>query len=80
MELTPKILKKMVMMVKMTKSEEIGCDDCFDEMNEFAEMELAGKSPERAMPLVEEHINRCRDCKEEYEALVEAMKSLKDTS
>jgi len=68
------------MMVKMTKSEEIGCDDCFDEMNEFAEMELAGKSPERAMPLVEEHINRCRDCKEEYEALVEAMKSLKDTS
>ncbi len=70
----------MVMMVKMTKSEEIGCDDCFDEMNEFAEMELAGKSPERAMPLVEEHINRCRDCKEEYEALVEAMKSLKDTS
>ena len=70
----------MVMMVKMTKSEEIGCDDCFDEMNEFAEMELAGKSPERAMPLVEEHINRCRDCKEEYEALVEAMKTLKDTS
>jgi len=68
------------MMVKMTKSEEIGCDDCFDEMNEFAEMELAGKSPERAMPLVEEHINRCRDCKEEYEALVEAMKTLKDTS
>lgn len=70
----------MVMMVTQTKSVEIGCDDCFDEMHEFAELELAGKSPEKAMPLVEEHINRCRDCKEEYEALMEAMKSLEDHS
>lgn len=63
-------------MVKMTKSDEIGCDECFDELHEFAEMKLAGKSPEDAMPLIKDHLDRCGSCREEYEALLEAMKGL----
>jgi len=78
MKLTTDKLKKLIRMVKVTKSEEIGCDDCFDELDEFAEMKLAGKSPEEAMPLVKDHLDRCNSCREEYEALLEAMRSLKD--
>lgn len=76
MKLTPEILKKMIRMIKMTKPDEIGCDKCFDELHKFAEMKLMGKSPEEAMPLVFDHLERCRSCREEYEALLEAMKSL----
>ena len=78
MKLTTDKLKKLIRMVKVTKSEEIGCDDCFDELDEFAEMKLAGKSPGEAMPLVKDHLDRCNSCREEYEALLEAMRSLKD--
>ncbi len=76
MKLTTDLLKKMIRMVKMTKSDEIGCDECFEELHQFAEMELAGKSPEEALPLVKDHLERCGSCREEYEALLEAMKGL----
>ncbi len=59
-----------------TKEEEIGCDDCFDKLDSFIEMKLAGKSPEQAMPLVQDHLQRCKDCRQEYEALLEALQNL----
>lgn len=59
-----------------TKEEEIGCDDCFDKLDNFIEMKLAGKSPEQAMPLVQDHLKRCKDCRQEYEALLEALQNL----
>ena len=78
MKLTSDLLKKMIRMVKMTKSEEIGCNECFDKLHEFAEMKLVGKSPEEAMPLVSDHLERCGSCREEYEALLEAMKKFEE--
>ncbi|MFW6157456.1 MAG: anti-sigma factor family protein [Balneolaceae bacterium] len=77
MKLTKKILKNMLRAIKMTRPDEIGCDECFDQLHEFAELELAGKSPEEAMPRVEEHLERCGNCRQEYEALLEAMRALK---
>ncbi len=78
MKLTTDLLKKMIRMVKMTKSDEIGCDECFEELHQFAEMKLAGKSPEDAMPLVKDHLDRCGSCREENEALLEAMEGLQN--
>ena len=67
-------------MVKMTRPDEIGCGNCFEKLNRFAELELAGKSPEEAMPLVRDHLERCNDCREEYEALLEALKAMRFSS
>lgn len=60
----------------MTVPDEIGCDECFDKLNEFAEMELAGKSPEKALPLVADHLKKCGECRQEYEALLAALEEL----
>lgn len=75
MKLTKELLKKMIRAIQMTKPDEIGCDECFDKLHRFAELELAGKSPEKARPLIIEHLERCGDCREEYEALLEALKA-----
>lgn len=77
MKLNKKVIKKLIGAVKMTHPDEIGCDDCFDQMHEFAELELTGKSPEQAMPLVKDHLEKCGECREEYQALLSAMKKLK---
>jgi hypothetical protein len=77
MKLSKRILKSMIRAIKMTRDEEIGCDECFDKLNEYAEMELAGKSPEEAMPLVRDHLDKCTECQEEYMALLDALKELK---
>lgn len=75
MKLTKEVLKNLIQAAVKTRSDEIGCDECFDKLHEFAEMKLAGKSPEEAMPLVEDHLNRCSDCREEFEALLDALES-----
>lgn len=78
MELTLDILKNLLKSAKMAADHEIGCDECFDELHEFAEMELAGKSPEEAKPLVQDHLNKCGSCREEYQALLEALRTIQN--
>ncbi|WP_372639236.1 anti-sigma factor [Fodinibius sp.] len=75
MKITRIFIKKLVTAATKTRPDEIGCDDCFEQLHEFAEMKLEGKSPEEAMPLVEDHLKRCGECREEYEALLEALKN-----
>lgn len=78
MKITKDFIKKLIKAALNSRPDEIGCDDCFDELHEFAEMKLEGKSPEEAMPLVQDHLERCGECREEFEALLEAMKNIKN--
>jgi predicted anti-sigma-YlaC factor YlaD len=68
-------LKKMMRMVGSTRPDEIGCDDCFAQLDQFAEQVLAGKNAAEAMPLVQDHLDRCGDCREEFEALLRALRA-----
>jgi len=65
----------MVQMIVSTRSDEIGCDECFEQLDRFAELVLAGKNTAEALPLVLDHLNRCPDCREEFEALLVALQS-----
>ena len=76
MELIPRIIKNIVAALKRTQPNEIDCGDCFDRLEQFAEMTLEGKSPEKALPLVQLHLEGCRDCGEEYEALLDVLRGL----
>ncbi|MDZ7682706.1 MAG: hypothetical protein U5J63_13585 [Fodinibius sp.] len=78
MELTPDILKNLIKSAQMAADHEIGCEECFDELHEFAELELAGKSPEEAKPLVQDHLDKCGACREEYQALLEALQAVQN--
>ena len=68
-------LRLMVQAIFTTSEDEIDCEDCFQELDAFAEKELAGKDVASALPLLEDHLNRCRDCREEYELLLKALKA-----
>jgi hypothetical protein len=76
MNLEPAVLKQMVRIVLSTRPDEIGCEECFDKLDRFVEMKLAGKDAAAAMPLVHDHLERCRDCREEFEALLEVLRAL----
>jgi len=80
MKITKNFLKNVIRAASRSHPNEIGCDECFDQLHEFAEMELEGTSPEKALPLVEDHLKRCGDCKEEYKALLEALKAVQNKS
>jgi predicted anti-sigma-YlaC factor YlaD len=76
MMLDPENLKKMIVILTNTHAGEgeLSCDECYEEIDHFADMELVGKSAAEAMPLVQEHLEHCQDCREEYEALMAALK------
>ena len=76
MELTPRIIKNIVAALKRTQPNEIDCGDCFDRLERFAEMTLAGKAAWKALPLVQLHLEGCRDCGEEFEALLDVLRGL----
>jgi hypothetical protein len=76
MELNPDQLKKIVRGVLMTRPDEIGCDECFERLDHFVEEVLAGKNAAEAMPLVQDHLDRCPECREEFEALVMVLQSV----
>jgi len=69
-------LKQMVREIVTTRPDEIGCDECFEQLDRFVEMTLAGKNAAEAMPLVQDHLERCHDCREEFEALLAALHAL----
>ena len=76
MRLEPATLKRIVHSALTARPDEIGCDDCFEQLDRFAEMVLAGKDVAEALPLVQDHLNRCRGCREEFEALLAALRAL----
>jgi hypothetical protein len=78
MKVDPAILKGMVRNVLTTRMDEIGCDECFEELDRFVELSLAGKDAAEALPLVQDHLTRCRDCREEFEALLRVLRDLSE--
>jgi len=76
MKLSSETIRKMMNSVKSTRDQELTCGHCHDELDHFIEMRLAGKNAEEAMPLVQEHLDRCAGCREEYEVLLEAIQAM----
>jgi hypothetical protein len=48
---------------------EIGCDECFDQLDRYVELDLAGADTERALPGFRAHLVGCPACREDYESL-----------
>ena len=48
---------------------EVGCDECFDQLDRFVELEVAGPDVDAALPGLREHLEGCPACREEHESL-----------
>ncbi len=58
-----------------TESQEISCDDVHAVLAEFAERRQQGEDVSHLMPKVQQHLELCPDCREEFEALLLAIKA-----
>ncbi len=48
---------------------EVGCDVCFDELDRYVELELAGANADEVIPGLRAHLDGCPACREEHESL-----------
>ncbi|HEX6271057.1 MAG TPA: hypothetical protein VFZ43_12535 [Anaerolineales bacterium] len=66
-------MENMLKMIPHTRERELLCDEVHALIDQFAEMKMRGEDPTRLMPFVQQHLDMCPDCREEYEALLEAL-------
>jgi hypothetical protein len=49
---------------------ELGCDECFEQIDRYVELELAGEDAAAAIPGMRPHLAGCPACREEYDSLI----------
>ena len=48
---------------------ELTCEQCFDELDRYVELEVSGASAEEQVPGMRAHLEGCPACHEDYESL-----------
>jgi hypothetical protein len=50
---------------------ELLCDECFEKLDEYVDLELRGRAADERIPGMRPHLDGCPACREEYESLRE---------
>jgi len=48
---------------------EVGCEVCFEQLDRYVELELAGGDADAAIPGLRAHLDGCPACREEHDSL-----------
>ena len=54
--------------------EEIGCDECFEQLDVYVELEVAGEDADARVPGLRAHLQGCPACREEHESLLDLVR------
>jgi hypothetical protein len=49
--------------------DQLSCDQCFELLDEYVELEVAGSDADARLPGLRTHLEGCPTCKEDYESL-----------
>ena len=67
-------VRRIVHAIEATAESEIACEEVYRLLDEYADLLVRGEDPARVYPQVEHHLKMCLDCREELEALLEALR------
>jgi hypothetical protein len=59
--------------LQKTYDEELTCDEVFALVDEYAEASQRGEDVAGLKPLIRRHLDMCRECDEEYQALLHVL-------
>jgi uncharacterized protein (UPF0335 family) len=68
-------LKKLLDKLSRTQQDEIDCQEVFELIDVYAEAAAQGQDAGAMLPLVRHHLDMCAECLEEYEALLQILKT-----
>ena len=54
---------------------ELLCDECFEKLDEYVELELRGENADDRVPGMRAHLEGCPACHEDYDSLRELVRS-----
>ena len=50
--------------------DEVSCEECFELLDEYVELELDGEDADRRLPGLRAHLEGCPACREDHESLL----------
>lgn len=80
MPLSTEQIQTLVGLIVTTEPDQTSCDECFGQIGEFAEKSLKGTELPEGMQVIQRHLVQCPCCKDEYEALLGALKEIDERS
>jgi hypothetical protein len=61
--------RQLLRQLEQTQEHELSCSECFEQISDFVDLELAGQPVAERLPMLRQHLVQCRACREEYEVL-----------
>jgi hypothetical protein len=61
--------RKLLRALLGPKGPELTCEECFDELDRYVELELAAADADTAIPGMRPHLEGCPACREDHESL-----------
>ncbi|HEY7018834.1 MAG TPA: hypothetical protein VH297_10250 [Gaiellaceae bacterium] len=55
--------------------QELSCDACFEQLDRYVELEVAGADADAAVPGLRAHLEGCSACREEHDSLFALLRS-----
>jgi hypothetical protein len=63
-------LQNLIVRLLGPAAPELGCDECFERLDEFVEAELRGMDAAAAVPGMSAHLDGCPACREDHAGLL----------
>jgi hypothetical protein len=76
--MTPAAIRGLLERLERTLPEELSCEEVYDLVDQYADLVQSEGDAAGLLPLVEHHLEMCMDCKEEFEALMRALRASAD--
>ena len=76
-ELPDQVVHNLIRRLENTHEEELSCDEVFALVDEYAEASQRGEDVDSLKPLIRYHLDMCRECDEEYQALLRVLEGTK---
>lgn len=68
-------MKQLLEHLAKTREEEVDCDEVFEVLDVYAEAASRGEDPPTLLPMVKQHLEICKCCHDELEALIRILES-----
>lgn len=62
-------LREMITLLLGPPGPEVSCEECFERLDEYVDLELAGSDPETRIPGMGAHLAGCPACTEDHASL-----------
>jgi hypothetical protein len=57
---------------------ELGCEECFEQLDRYVDLDLAGRDADAAVPGMRAHLEGCPACREDHDSLRDYVRSVRE--